>query len=137
MLWKNLSNNQILLILLGVGIVVYICSKKTKVVEGWTQSCRSRVNKESRRRYGECYKEMLDCQKKKDTRTCRKEVSKCYGPIIQSGRKLKKECQLDERELRTTYKKELNNVWDNILKGKKVEKVVKVEKVEKGKKGKK
>ena len=123
---KNLSNHQILLILLGVGIVVYICSKKTNIVEGWTPSCRRLVYKESRRRYGECYKELLDCQKKNDIRTCRKEVSKCYGPIIQSGRKLKAECQSDERKLRTTYKKGLNNVWDNILKGKKVEKVEKV-----------
>ena len=124
---KNLSNNQILLILLVVGIVVYTYSKKTQVVEGWVESCRSRVNKTSRKAYRKCSKDMYACYREtskkrprnrkewlaiRDARIkCRKEVGECYKPLRTLVKEVQNECEVEERGLRNEHKEKILNSW--------------------------
>ena len=126
-MWKNLSNNRILLILLVVGIVVYTYSKKTQVVEGWVESCRSRVNKTSRKAYRKCSKDMYACYREtskkrprnrkewlaiRDARIkCRKEVGECYRPLRTLVKEVQNECEVEERGLRNEHKEKILNSW--------------------------
>lgn len=131
-MFKKLSNFETVLILLVVGCIVYTYSKDNRLIEGWVESCRSRVNKASRKAYRTCSREMYQCYREANRtrprnrtewlavrdarRACRRGVQECYKPLRSLVKEVQNECEIEERSLRGEHREKMESAW-NIYEG--------------------
>tara|TARA_B100000575_G_C23064104_1_gene612643 strand:- start:332 stop:736 length:405 start_codon:yes stop_codon:yes gene_type:complete len=125
MVLKTLKKNPILVIIFVIGFVLFTYSKKnTPLIEGWSESCKNRINRTKHMAYRNCGLEYRSCRRDASRirgsrrernnafRNCSLNARDCFRSINNLSKEVTDECKVEETDLRNQHTESIEEAWE-------------------------